>query len=211
MCHKIRWLSLTALLCVLSSPLQAQEPQEPTSTAGTQTHATATFAGGCFWCMEGPFDEIDGVVSTTSGYTGGSLPNPTYEQVSAGGSGHAEAVQIVFDPARVSYAQLLAVFWHNIDPTVTDRQFCDHGHQYRAAIFVHDPVQRAEAEASVTALKASKPFREDIVTTIEPAATFYPAEEYHQDYYVKNPLRYKLYRYNCGRDQRLRELWGAKE
>jgi peptide-methionine (S)-S-oxide reductase len=206
MWHKIQWLSLSALLYVASSPLQAEEP---TPAPDAQTHAIATFAGGCFWCMEGPFDEIDGVISTTSGYTGGSSPNPSYEQVSAGGTGHAEAVQIVFDPARVDYAQLLEVFWRNIDPTVTDRQFCDHGPQYRAAIFVHDSAQRTEAEASLAALKASKPFREDIVTTIEPAATFYPAEEYHQDYYLKNPLRYKFYRYNCGRDQRLHDLWGA--
>jgi len=170
--------------------------------------AKATFAGGCFWCMEPPYDKLDGVVSTTSGYIGGRTPNPTYEAVSAGGTGHAEAVEIVYDPAKVSYAKLLDVFWRNIDPTVRNRQFCDVGDQYRSAIFYHDAEQRRLAEASKAALAKSKPFPQPIVTEIVPAGVFTPAEAYHQDYYLKNPVRYKFYRYRCGRDQRLEELWG---
>lgn len=170
----------------------------------------ATFAGGCFWCVEADFDKLDGVISTTSGYIGGRLANPTYEQVSAGGSGHTEAVEVVFDPRKVSYEKLLEVFWVSIDPTVRDRQFCDVGSQYRTAIFVHDEAQRRDAEASKAALEKSKPFKAAIVTPIEMATTFYPAEEYHQDYYRKNPVRYKFYRSGCGRDARLRDLWGDK-
>jgi peptide-methionine (S)-S-oxide reductase len=170
--------------------------------------AKATFAGGCFWCMEPPYDKLDGVVSTTSGYIGGRTQNPTYEAVSAGGTGHAEAVEIVYDPAKVSYAKLLDVFWRNIDPTVRNRQFCDVGDQYRSAIFYHDAEQKRLAEASKAALAKSKPFPQPIVTEIVPAGVFTAAEAYHQDYYVKNPLRYKFYRYSCGRDQRLEELWG---
>jgi peptide-methionine (S)-S-oxide reductase len=170
--------------------------------------AKATFAGGCFWCMEPPYDKLDGVVSTTSGYIGGNTKNPTYEAVSAGGTGHAEAVEIVYDPAKVSYAKLLDVFWRNIDPTVRNRQFCDVGDQYRSAIFYHDAEQKRLAEASKAALAKSKPFPQPIVTEIVPAGVFTAAEAYHQDYYVKNPLRYKFYRYSCGRDQRLEELWG---
>ncbi len=171
--------------------------------------AVATFAGGCFWCMEAPFDKLPGVVSTTSGYTGGQKDNPTYEEVSAGATGHAEAVRVVYDPAKVSYEKLLDVFWHNVDPTVKDRQFCDVGTQYRTAIFVHGDTQRQLAEASKAALAKSKPFKEAIVTPIVDAAAFWPAEEYHQDYYVKNPVRYKYYRTGCGRDRRLEQLWGA--
>ena len=159
--------------------------------------------------MEGPFDVLDGVVSTTSGYTGGAVPDPDYEQVSAGGTGHAESVQVTYDPQRVSYEKLLDVFWHNIDPTVINQQFCDHGSQYRTAIFYHNDVQKQAAEASVTALAQNKPFTAPIKTELNKAATFYPAEDYHQDYYKKNPVRYKFYRYNCGRDQRLTELWGS--
>ncbi len=169
---------------------------------------TATFAGGCFWCMEPPFDKLKGVVSTTSGYTGGHQVDPTYKQVSAGGTGHAEAIQIVFDPKKISYPELLTVFWKNIDPTVVDRQFCDVGDQYRSEIFYHSEVQRVQAEASKTALHKTKTFPEAIVTKISPASTFYPAEDYHQNFYTKNPIRYKFYRHNCGRDQRLEELWG---
>ncbi len=172
--------------------------------------ATATFAGGCFWCMEHPFDSLDGVVSVTSGYTGGTRKNPTYEEVSAGGTGHAESVQIVYDPAKVSYRRLLDVFWHNIDPTTKDRQFCDVGRQYRSAIFYHDEEQRKEAEESRRELERTKKFPGAIVTEIVPASEFYPAEEYHQHYYKKNPIRYKFYRYNCGRDQRLEQIWGKK-
>jgi peptide-methionine (S)-S-oxide reductase len=168
----------------------------------------ATFAGGCFWCMEPPFDKLDGVVSTTSGYTGGRTPNPTYQQVSAGGTGHAEAVEVLYDPKKVSYEKLLEVFWRNVDPTAGDHQFCDYGNQYRSEIFFHNDEQKRLAEASMAALEASKTFKDPIVTRIAPAATFYPAEEYHQDFYKKNPIRYKFYRYNCGRDKRLRELWG---
>ena len=170
--------------------------------------AVATFAGGCFWCMEGPFDVLDGVISTTSGYTGGQVVDPSYEQVSSGTTGHAEAVQVVYDPARISYEQLLDVFWHNIDPTTPDAQFCDHGNQYRPAIFYHDEAQHAAAEASRSALEADKPFAGPIRVEITAATAFYPAEDYHQDYYQKNPLRYRFYRFNCGRDQRLTELWG---
>lgn len=178
-------------------------------TSGAAELEKAIFAGGCFWCMEAPFDKLPGVVSVTSGYTGGHTKNPTYEEVSAGGTGHAEAVQIVYDPARISYAALLTVFWHNIDPTVTDRQFCDTGHQYRAGIFYLGKQQHELAVQSKAALEKNKPFRGAVVTEITPATEFYPAEEYHQHYYKKNPLRYKFYRNGCGRDGRLKELWGS--
>jgi len=173
-------------------------------------HAVATFAGGCFWCMEPPYEKLPGVVAVVSGYTGGAKANPTYEQVSAGTTGHAEAVQVVYDPKKVTYEQLLDVFWHNIDPTVKDRQFCDGGSQYRSAIFYMDGAQRQAAEASKAALDKSKPFREPIVTEIAMAGAFYPAEDYHQDYYKKNPVRYQIYRSGCGRDARLKQLWGDK-
>jgi peptide-methionine (S)-S-oxide reductase len=170
--------------------------------------AKATFAGGCFWCVESDFDKIDGVLSTTSGYIGGKTANPTYHDVSAGGTGHAEAVEIAFDPKRVSYERLLEHFWRTVDPTVKDRQFCDVGSQYRTAIFYHDDAQRRAAEASKAALEKSKPFPQPIVTEIVAAGTFYPAEEYHQDYYKKNPVRYNYYRNGCGRDARLKQVWG---
>jgi peptide-methionine (S)-S-oxide reductase len=170
--------------------------------------AKATFAGGCFWCMEPPFDKLPGVVSTTSGYTGGSKKNPTYEEVSDGGTGHAESVEVVYDPAKISYAKLLDVYWHNVDPVTADAQFCDHGTQYRTAIFVHDAGQKRLAEESKA--QVQKKFVErKVVTEIVPASTFYPAEEYHQDYYQKNPIRYKFYRTSCGRDARLEEIWGT--
>ena len=178
--------------------------------ASNRSTATATFAGGCFWCMEHPFDSLDGVISVTAGYTGGTKKHPTYEEVSAGGTGHAESVRIVYDPARIRYGKLLEVFWHNIDPTTPDRQFCDVGSQYRSAIFYHDEEQKRLAEDSKRELEKTKPFQGSVVTEIAPASEFYPAEEYHQHYYQKNPIRYKLYRYNCGRDRRLKELWGAK-
>jgi len=168
----------------------------------------ATFAGGCFWCMEHPFDQIPGVVSVTSGYTGGSKKNPTYEEVSSGGTGHAESVQVVYNPARVSYEKLLNVFWHNIDPSTGDRQFCDIGNQYRSAIFYHNEEQQRLALHSKALLEKNKPFQGAIVTEIVQASAFYSAEDYHQQYYKKNPVRYKFYRYRCGRDQRLKELWG---
>ena len=169
--------------------------------------ALATFAGGCFWCMEPPYDELEGVISTIAGYTGGHRRNPTYGEVSAGGTGHTEAMEIRYDPSKISYQELLDVFWVNIDPTVDDRQFCDRGSQYRAGIFYHNAEQRARAEASRRRIIDSGRF-DRVVTEVTPASTFYKAEEYHQDYYIKNPLRYKFYRYNCGRDRRLEELWG---
>jgi peptide-methionine (S)-S-oxide reductase len=168
----------------------------------------ATFAGGCFWCMEHPFDQLPGVVSVTSGYSGGQKKNPTYEEVSAGWTGHAESVQILYDPSKISYEKLLAVYWHNIDPTVKDRQFCDSGHQYRSAIFYHTEEQRRMALKSREALQMNKPFQGQIVTEITLATEFYPAEDYHQHYYKKNPIRYRFYRSSCGRDNRLKELWG---
>lgn len=171
-------------------------------------HETATFAGGCFWCMEPPFDKLDGVISTTSGYIGGHRENPTYKEVSRGGTGHTEAVQIVYDPARISYQALLDEFWHNIDPTNANGQFCDRGNQYRSGIFYHDAGQEKLAKQSKAALVERKAFDAQVVTEVTPASTFYPAEDYHQDYYEKNPVRYKFYRYGCGRDQRLEELWG---
>jgi peptide-methionine (S)-S-oxide reductase len=174
----------------------------------TGNQQVATFAGGCFWCMEHPFDDLDGVVATTSGYTGGHVENPTYEQVVKGDTGHAEAVQVLYDPDRVSYEQLLEVFWRQINPTQKNRQFCDVGPQYRTAIFYHDAEQRRLAEASRERMDKEGPFEAPIVTEIEPAGPFYPAEEYHQDYYRKNPVRYSFYRSNCGRDQYLQQVWG---
>jgi peptide-methionine (S)-S-oxide reductase len=176
--------------------------------AQAQATAKATFAGGCFWCVESDFDKVPGVLSTTSGYIGGTVAKPTYEQVSGKGTGHAEAVEIVFDPTKVSYAQLLEKFWRTIDPTTVDRQFCDAGSPYRTAIFAHDDAQLAAARASLAALEKSKPFKEPVVTRIERAGPFYAAEDYHQDYYKKNPVRYQYYRSSCGRDQRLQQLWG---
>lgn len=179
----------------------------PGTMAQKPNLAKATFAGGCFWCMEPPFDKLEGVISTTSGYTGGTKKNPTYEEVSSGGTGHAESVQVVWDPSKVSYAKLLDVFWHNVDPLTSNAQFCDHGEQYRTAIFFHDPEQKRLAEAARAEVQKRFGDRQ-VVTEIVAASTFYPAEEYHQDYYEKNPIRYKLYRTSCGRDARLEDLWG---
>jgi peptide-methionine (S)-S-oxide reductase len=203
----VRWC-LAIAAAAFAALVTAQTPTPPPKSVPGPRVAVATFAGGCFWCMEPPFDKIDGVLSTLSGYTGGTTQRPTYEQVSAGRTGHAEAVQVTYDPSKVSYEKLLDVFWHNIDPTVKDRQFCDIGSQYRSAIFVHDAEQRRAAEASKSALQRSKPFKGEVVTEIVDAGAFYPAEEYHQDYYVKNPVRYRYYRAGCGRDARLKELWG---
>ena len=194
---------LAALLLAASAAAQAPAPPAP------KGQARAIFAGGCFWCVEADFDKVPGVVATTSGYIGGQKKKPTYEEVSAGGTGHTEAVEIVYDPKQVSYEKLLDVFWRNIDPTVKDRQFCDAGSQYRSAIFYLDEEQKRLAEASKAALLKSKPFKGDIFTEIAPAGEFWPAEEYHQDYYRKNPIRYRYYRNGCGRDARLKELWGA--
>jgi len=170
--------------------------------------AKATFAGGCFWCMEPPYDKLPGVISTTSGYMGGKTKNPTYESISSGTTGHAEVVQVEYDPSKVSYATLLEVFWRNIDPTQRDAQFCDSGTQYRSGIFYHNDEQKKLAEASKAALQKGKPFKGDIVTEVTAAPEFYRAEEYHQDFYKKNPTRYKIYRAGCGRDARLQALWG---
>ncbi len=172
--------------------------------------AVATFAGGCFWCEEAAFEDLPGVVSVTSGYTGGTTPRPTYEQVETGSTGHAESVEVIYDPARIGYPELLRVFWHNVDPTTPNREFCDVGEQYRSAIFYHGEEQRRQAEASREEIERTKPFKEPIVTQIVPAGPFWPAEEYHQRYAKKNPVRYRYYRWNCGRDQRLKELWGAE-
>ena len=192
-------LSLITALIVGAGAVHAASPSEV---------ETATFAGGCFWCVEADFDKVEGVISTTSGYIGGDKKNPTYTQVSAGGTGHTEAVQIVYDPAKVTYAELLKVLWRNIDPTTPNRQFCDAGSQYRAEIFHHNEKQKDLAEQSKREIESTKSFEAPIVTQITMASEFYPAEEYHQDYYLKNPVRYKIYRYGCGRDKRLKQLWG---
>ena len=192
---------------ILAAVWAAAVGAQPKADAPPRTE-TAIFAGGCFWCVEADFDKVDGVLETTSGYIGGRVPNPTYSAVSAGGTGHTEAVKIVFDPARISYAQLLEKFWPTIDPTVKDQQFCDVGSQYRSGIFPLDQKQLKEAEASKAARQKSKPFKAPIVTEITLATTFYPAEDYHQDYYLKNPIRYRYYRNGCGRDARLKDLWG---
>ncbi|MFQ5988672.1 MAG: peptide-methionine (S)-S-oxide reductase MsrA [Candidatus Methylomirabilales bacterium] len=175
---------------------------------GKDEVAVATFAGGCFWCMEHPYDELEGVVSTTVGYTGGHKEDPTYAQVSAGWTGHTEAVQVVYNPQKVSYEKLLEVFWRNIDPLTKDRQFCDKGSQYRTGIFYDNENQKRLAEQSKKALEESKRFDQPIVTEITPASEFYRAEDYHQNYYKTHPYRYKFYRFACGRDRRLNELWG---
>jgi peptide-methionine (S)-S-oxide reductase len=203
----VSFFTLRAIACaiaLLGLPAHAQEKPPP---AGFEA---AIFAGGCFWCMEPPFDALPGVVSTTSGYTGGRTKNPTYHDVSAGITGHAEAMRVVYDPKKVTYAKLLDVFWHNIDPTVKDRQFCDSGTQYRTGIFYLSPEQKRLAEESRTQLEKTKPFKGPVVTEIVAAMDFWAAEDYHQDYYKKNPVRYKFYRTGCGRDARLEELWGKQ-
>ena len=186
-----------AFFIAFSSSIIAQD-------SGSQE--TAIFAGGCFWCMEGPYDAIDGVISTTSGYTDGHQKNPTYKQVSSGNTGHTEALEVVYDPSKVTYEELLKVFWVNIDPLTANGQFCDHGTQYRSGIYYQDETQKTAALASLTDIKNR--FDKPVVTEIKQASTFYPAEDYHQNYYQKNPVRYKYYRWRCGRDQRLKELWG---
>jgi len=198
-------MGLTSLCLLASSLAQAKTtPKAPHKTA------VAIFAGGCFWCMEPPFDRLTGVLSTTSGYIGGNTPNPTYADVSAGASGHVEAVKIEFDPAKIQYPQLLKVFWRNIDPTRENAQFCDKGSQYRSEIFYVTEAQKKWAEGSRQALEQNKPFAEPIVTQITAATTFYAAEDYHQDFYQKSPIRYKFYRKVCGRDSRLETLWGSQ-
>ncbi len=177
-------------------------------TVQEKTTATATFAGGCFWCMVPPFEKLPGVISVTSGYTGGHTVNPTYEEVSAGGTGHVEAVQIIYDPVKIGYDKLLDVFWHNVDPLDAGGQFCDRGSSYRSEIFYHGEEQKRLAEQSRAAIE--KQLKRPVVTEIRPAGPFYAAEAYHQDYYKKNPLRYEFYRYTCGRDRRLEQLWGKQ-
>ncbi|MFC1748247.1 peptide-methionine (S)-S-oxide reductase MsrA [Pseudomonadota bacterium] len=181
-----------------------------TSMANSSEMKQATFAGGCFWCMEHAFDEVEGVTETVSGYTGGHKTTPNYKEVSAGTTGHTEAVQVSYDPNKVSYKTLLDVFWRNIDPTMDHGQFCDYGNQYRPEIFYHNEAQRKQAEISKQELKKNKTFPQEIKVKITQESRFYPAEDYHQDYHHKNPLRYKMYRYGCGRDQRLETLWGKK-
>ncbi|MDX2486450.1 MAG: peptide-methionine (S)-S-oxide reductase MsrA [Gammaproteobacteria bacterium] len=181
-----------------------------TSAQAAMKQETAIFAGGCFWCLEPPFDKLDGVISTTLGYTAGHKKNPTYREVSAGSSGHTEAIEIVFNPKTISYAELLEVFWKNIDPAAVNRQFCDSGTQYRSGIYYLNKAQEMAAKQSLQQLEKTRPFEGDIATEVVSASTFYPAEDYHQDYYQKNPIRYKFYRYRCGRDQRLQEIWGIK-
>jgi peptide-methionine (S)-S-oxide reductase len=177
--------------------------------AVAQERAVATFAGGCFWCTESDFDKVPGVISTVSGYTGGTVPNPGYQRVSSGSTGHAEAVEVTYDPGKISYAQLLEFYWHSVDPTVKDAQFCDHGNQYRTEIFVRNAEERKHAEESKKKVEAE--LKKPIYTTIADAGPFYAAEDYHQDFYKKNPTKYKFYRWNCGRDQRLEQIWGPKK
>ncbi len=177
-------------------------------TTGASPSAKAYFAGGCFWCMEEAFEKVEGVLSVVSGYMGGTVANPTYEEVSAGRTGHAESVEVIYDPTKVTYQKLLDAFWHNVDPLTPNAQFCDHGTQYQSAIFYSTEDERRQAEESKAAIEQTKKFQTPIVTQLVPAATFYPAEDYHQDYYKKNPLRYKYYKYGCGRANRLEALWG---
>ena len=181
----------------------------PGMAGGAMTTATAVFAGGCFWCLEADFDKLPGVVETVSGYTGGTVPNPTYHQVGAGDTGHTEAVRVRYDPKKGSYRQLVDYFWRHIDPTVKDRQFCDIGSQYRSAIFWGDQTEREIVEASRDALLKSGKLAH-VYTESAKASAFYPAEDYHQNYYKKNPIRYTFYRTGCGRDDRVREIWGEK-
>jgi len=176
-----------------------------TAAAPAPQYARATFAGGCFWCMVHPFDSVNGVVKVTSGYTGGRTRNPTYEEVSSGMTGHREAVEVVYDPRKVSYQRLLDIFWRNVDPTNGQGQFCDYGEQYKSAVYYQDAAQKQLADASKKAVEGKL---KRVYTDILPASQFWPAEEYHQDYYKKNPVRYKFYRFNCGRDSKLESLWG---
>ena len=205
----IKTTSFVLTLSLFAATFSISSADDKPAVTNQET-AIATFAGGCFWCMEGPFDKLTGVISTTSGYTGGHTKNPTYKQTSSGNTGHTEAVQIVYDPTQVSYEKLLDVFWHNIDPTTPDQQFCDRGSQYRSEIFYHGDQQKNLADASKYALNNNKPFKQPIVTQITKASTFYAAEDYHQNYYKKNPIRYQYYRYSCGRDKRLEALWGEQ-
>ena len=204
-------LLLAALAGALGLSLAAAEEPTKRAEAPGPGLSVATFAAGCFWCVEPPYDKTEGVVSTTSGYTGGKVAGVTYRQIGMGGTGHTEAVRVVYDPAKVGYDKLLEIYWRNVDPLDAKGQFCDTGEPYRPAIFVHDEEQRRLAEASKAALAASGRFKQPIAVAIEPAADFWIAEDYHQDYYLKNPAKYAYYRWGCGRDARLEELWGKKE
>ena len=203
-------LAVAALIGGALALVSAEEQTSETPNAAPGL-AKATFAGGCFWCMEPPFDKLDGVISTTSGYTGGQRRHPTYGEVSSGRTAHAEAVEVVYDPDKITYAQLLDVFWINIDPLTRNRQFCDRGAQYRTAIFFHDEEQERLARETKRRIEESGRFADPVVTQIVEAGEFWAAEDYHQDYYSKNPIRYKFYRFNCGRDRRLKKLWGDDE
>jgi len=194
---------------VTAAPVKPSQQAAPAGLAEDE-QGVAVFAGGCFWCTESDFDKLPGVIATTSGYTGGHVANPSYEQVSSGTTGHIEAVRVNYDPRVTSYAALLEAFWPTIDPVTPNAQFCDHGEQYRSAIFYGTAQEKAQAEASIAALEASGRFKQPIVTEIIQGSTFYPAEEYHQDYYLKNPVRYAYYRGGCGRDDRLEQLWGKQ-
>lgn len=196
-------LSLLLHAAAIADSFSSKQPSQKSS----QGIESAILAGGCFWCIESDFEKLDGVLGVISGYIGGHLKDPTYKQVSAGGSGHIEAVRVSYDAEKISYPEILDYFWHHIDPTRNDGQFCDRGPQYRPAIFYQDENQHRLALASASRIEATKPFRQALKVELIPAATFYPAEEYHQDYYRKNPLRYKFYRYSCGRDARVEELW----
>ncbi len=198
--------TLLALMLVIIASWVFSENMHVSAEVQAQS-ATAVFAGGCFWCMEPPFDKLAGVIATTSGYTGGHTENPTYKQVSSDTTGHYEALQVTYDPSKVDYTTLLNVFWHNVDPLDAKGQFCDKGKSYRTAIFYNNDEQKKLAEASKKELIDSNLFKDDIATVIEEAKTFYPAEEHHQDYYQKSPVKYKYYRFACGRDKRLQELW----
>jgi peptide-methionine (S)-S-oxide reductase len=199
---------LTTALAVAQSPPQPAPQPDAGKAAESGATAVATFAGGCFWCMEPPYDALDGVISTVSGFMGGTTPNPSYRQVTAGGTGHIEVLQVTYDPQKVGYPKLLEVYWRNIDPYDAGGQFCDRGHAYTTAIFAHTEEQKKLADASKAELIESGPLKQPIVTEIRDAGPFTAAEEYHQDYYKKNPLRYKYYRYACGRDARLEAIWG---
>jgi peptide-methionine (S)-S-oxide reductase len=204
-------MKLVTLILLSLFTIYVYASEQDATTSKLEKNERAIFAGGCFWCMEPPFDKLDGVISTTSGYTAGDKKNPTYKEVSAGSTGHTEAIEIVYDPAKITYSELLDVFWINIDPVAVDRQFCDAGSQYRSGIYYLNDSQQADAMRSLQEITDNKPFEGKIATEILPASTFYPAEDYHQDYYQKNPLRYKYYRFACGRDQRLQELWDSKK
>src|SRR5499426_692543 len=202
--RQVALAALTLTICLLGS----WYVQSASQAAMDGTLSKAYFAGGCFWCMEEAFEKVEGVLSATSGYMGGTVANPSYEEVSAGRTGHAESIEVVYDSAKVSYQKLLEAFWHNVDPVTPNAQFCDHGSQYRSAIFFQTEEEKRASDTSKQAIEQSKRFTEPIVTQIVMASQFYPAEEYHQDFYKKNPVRYKFYKYNCGRAQRLEALWG---